>query len=250
MSKNYNFTTKEIDSLSKIVYNQSHETHYKLEDNHFLLKRNPKNKILTVCFHGRANLGSFPIFRGYNYNLKNSDILSIADKLQPKLNMEVTFYLHYIVDYIKLIKTIYQEGKYTKMLFFGTSSGGFIALFLASYFQQHAFIANAFIYTNNNHYRRLEKRCEDTQTKYAIRMDIEAVIAHYGFPKSIHLFSNKADSIHVKNAKPFMTKYEGEKSKIKEKFFFRKPTDGSDPHTINMPFKNTEYWINHVIEEH
>lgn len=242
---NYNFTTHRIDFLSKIEYDSVHSAQYNYHDNRFLYKRNPKNKILTVCFHGRASKGSYPIFRGYNYNLEHSDILSIADKLQPKLNIEVSFYLHYVADYIRIIKTIFEKGDYSKILFFGTSSGGFISLFLASYFNQHAFIANAFIYNNNNHYRRLKKRCEDTH--YAIRMDIQAVIEHYGFPKSVHLFSNKADSIHVKNAKPFLQENEINKDKIKENFFHRKPKDGSDPHAINMPSQNTEYWIQNII---
>ena len=154
---NYNFTIKTIQSLDDINYQVNSCIRYKYLDNQFLYKRNPKNEILTVCFHGRAPKGSYPIFRGYNYNFNNSDILSLADKLQPKLNLEVTFYLHFIADYIRIIKKIYDEGNYNKILFFGTSSGGFIALFLASYFQQHAFLANAFIYPNNNHYRQLKK---------------------------------------------------------------------------------------------
>lgn len=241
----YNFTTIEIDNLDRIDYDLRHEAHYKCENYDFLLKRNPLNKILTVCFHGRAPKGSYPIFRGYNYTLFHSDILSLADRLQPKLNQEVTFYLHFIADYIRIIKKIYDEGNYNKILFFGSSSGGFIALFLASYFQQHAFLANAFIYPNNNHYRQLKKKCKDT--KYAIRMDIQAVIEQYGFPKSIHLFSNKADSIHVKNAKPFLQENEIYRDKIKENFFHRKPKDGSDPHILNMPSQNTEFWIQKII---
>ena len=244
---NYNFTTVQLDVLKNIDYDLVHEAHYKYRDNHFLYKRNPENQILTVCFHGRATKGSYPIFRGYNYNLKNSDTLSIADKLQPKLNLEVTFYLNYIADYIQIINTIFKEGNYSKILFFGSSGGGFIALFLASYFNQYAFIANAFIYSNNNHYRRLKKRCEETQ--YAIRMDIQAVIENYGFPKKVYLFSNKADSIHVKNAKPFLQENEKYKDQIKEEFFHRKPKDGSDPHALNMPSQNTEYWIQHFVNK-
>ena len=242
---NYNFTTIEIDFLTKIDYDLVQETHYHYLDNDFLYKRNKKNKILTVCFHGRATKGSYPIFRGYDYNLEHSDILSIADKLQPKLNVEVSFYLHYVADYIRIIKTIFEKGDYSKILFFGTSSGGFISLFLASYFNQYAFIANAFIYNNNNHYRRLKKRCEETN--YGIRMDINAVIEQYGFPERVYLFSNKADSIHVKNAKPFLQENEINKDKIKENFFHRKPKDGSDPHILNMPSQNTEFWIKKII---
>ena len=119
---NYNFITNRIDFLSKINYDSQHSAQYNYHDNRFLYKRNPKNKILTVCFHGRVSKGSYPIFRGYNYNLEHSDILSIADKLQPKLNVEVSFYLHYIADYIRIIKTIFEKGEYSNILFFGTSS--------------------------------------------------------------------------------------------------------------------------------
>ena len=241
----YNFTINTIDSLDEINYDVNKNIRYKYLGNQFLYKRNPKNKILTVCFHGRAPKGSYPIFRGYNYTLSHSDILSLADKLQPKLNLEVTFYLHFIADYIQIIKKIFEEGNYSKILFFGSSSGGFIALFLASYFQQHAFLANAFIYPTNKHYRQLKEKCKGTN--FAIRMDIKSVIQQYGFPETLHLFSNKADSIHVKNAKPFLLENEIHQDKIKEVFFHRKPKDGSDPHAINMPSQNTEYWIQEIV---
>lgn len=245
--KTYNFTTIKIDLLENIDYGRLHQTHYQYDDNDFLYKRNPENKLLTVCFHGRAKKGSYPIFRGYNYNLKDSDTLSIADKLQPELNLEVTFYLNYIADYIHVISTIFKAGNYSKILFFGTSGGGFISLLLASYFNQYAFIANAFIYSNSNHYLRLKKRCENTQ--YAIRMHIQSVIDKYGFPKKVYLFSNKADSIHVKNSKLFLQENEKYKENINENFFHRKPKDGSDPHSINMPSKNAEYWVQHFINK-
>ena len=246
--KNYNFTHTTITSLQDIDLDVIHTEHYTHNDIDFLLKRNPENKILTVLCHGRAPKGSYPIFRGYDYSLTNSDSLSIADKLQSEINLEVTYYLHYIPNYISIIKYIYETGNYTKILFFGSSSAGFITLFLASYFQQSAFIANAFIYSNNNHYRRIQEYCNRYDKKYAIGMDIQAVFETYGFPKEVFLFSNKADSIHVKNSKPFLSNNANHRGQIKEEFFHRKPSNGSDPHSINMPSKNTEYWIQHFLD--
>ena len=130
----YNFITKQISTLQEINYDNNHITHYNYNDTDFLFKKNDKNRILTVLLHGRAPIGSYPIFRGYNYNLQGSDTLAIADKLQPKLNIEVTYYLHYIEDYIKTIQAIYMGGSYDKILFFGSSSGAYMATFLASYF--------------------------------------------------------------------------------------------------------------------
>lgn len=245
--KVYNFTTIKIEFLETIDYDILHDRHYQYHENDFLYKRNPENKVLTVCFHGWAPKGSYPIFRGYDYNLKGSDTLSIADKLQPELNINVTFYLNYIEDYIQIISTIFKAGNYSKILFFGTSGGGFISLYLASYFNQYAFIANAFIYSNNYHYLRLKKRCKNTQ--YSIRMHIQSVLDQYGFPKKVYLFSNKADAIHVKNSKLFLQENEKHKENINETFFHKRPNDGSDPHNFNMPSKNTEKWVQHFINK-
>ena len=80
-------------------------------------------------------------------------------------------------------------------------------------------------------------------------MHIQSVIDKYGFPKKVYLFSNKADSIHVKNSKLFLQENEKYKENINENFFHRKPKDGSDPHSINMPSKNAEYWVQHFINK-
>ena len=247
--KNYNFTETTIGTLDDIDYNCIHKTHYKFKDNDFLFKRNPESQILTVLCHGRAPKGSYPIFRGYNYNLTQTDTLSLSDKLQSQTKLEVAYYLHYVADYINIVNHVFKQGKYHKILFFGTSSAGFITLFMASFFQQYAFIANAFIYSNNNHYRQLEEYCKRYDKKYGIRMEIQSVFKHYGFPKRVFLFSNKSDSIHIKNTKPFLINNNDYRTQIKETLFNQKPKNGTDPHTINMPSKNTEYWIQHFIHQ-
>ena len=254
---NYDFQIKTINNLSEITYAAGEKTHYHFMKDaktqlhfDFLYKRKNK-KTLTVLFHGRAPKNSYPVFRGYDYELENSDLLSLSDRLQKETKLEVCFFLNYIEDYIEIIDSIMIDGNYDNILFFATSGGGYMALFMASYFQQYAFTANGFYYDRSEHYRRLEAKVQIlTNKKYYIGMDIEKVFQQFGFPKHVVLFSNKCDSIHVKQTQRLIDYIKGEQQDNHDKIdvtLFEKKVDGEDPHKFNMPGKTTKYWIEHVI---
>lgn len=260
---NYDFPIKTIHDLSEITYTPASATHYQFIKNtnpneqfDFLYKRNndPPNKTLTVLFHGRVPKNSYPIFRGYNYELENSDILSLSDRLQKETNLEVCFFLHYIEQYIEIIDAIKTQGNYDNILFFASSGGGYIALFMASYFHQYAFTANGFYYDHSEHYRRLKAKVQNKNNQnnqnYFIGMDIEKVFEHFTLPKHISLFSNECDSIHPKQTQRLLeyikTIQQDHLDKV-ETTLFKKKVKGEDPHIFNVPEKTTQYWIQHFI---
>ena len=84
----YNKTKIIIDNINKVqVYNQNNnellENDYTYKDITFLSKVKNNSKNLIVFFHGSLpkTEKSKIIFRGYNYNILNSDSLCVSDGL-------------------------------------------------------------------------------------------------------------------------------------------------------------------------
>ncbi|MBA3286194.1 MAG: hypothetical protein H0U27_14215 [Nitrosopumilus sp.] len=98
------------------------------------------------------------VFRGYNYNIKNTDILCISDALLEKYKddkMALSWYLstekyNFEQTYTEIIECIIK--KYSKVLFCGTSGGGYPALYYASKFNKLCLIGNSQIYLDKYTY--------------------------------------------------------------------------------------------------
>ena len=77
----YEYNQIPIDNLEFISTNDSNFYNYK--GLNFLAKLKPQNNILVVNFHGAIKgFGTDRIiFRGYNYNIPNTDIVCISDYL-------------------------------------------------------------------------------------------------------------------------------------------------------------------------
>jgi hypothetical protein len=150
----YNFVIQYIDKLSDITKNQN--IHYVYKDINFLLKSKKDNKKLIVLFHGavRPNNDNLKriVFRGYNYEINNCDILSLSDGLMNKYKDYVIGWFlsskKYNFDeiYQEIINEIIKHGVYEKVIFTGTSAGGYPAIKYASIFNGHCLVSNSQLY--------------------------------------------------------------------------------------------------------
>jgi hypothetical protein len=75
----YGYTQINIQNITQIQYGNNF---YNFKGLNFLSKIEPKNKNIVFIFHGaiKSNKDNV-IFRGYNYNIKNTDVICISDYL-------------------------------------------------------------------------------------------------------------------------------------------------------------------------
>ncbi len=149
----YGYTQTNLSNLTEISKTGNH--FYNFKSVNFLCKMNPKNTKIVFVFHGaRTDKKLEVIFRGFDYQIEGADIICISDYL-------ISVYEDYTVNWIlptKKYKTeaIYHEiisallqKKYDKVVFTGTSAGGYPSIKFACYFNAIAIIANAQIYLEN-----------------------------------------------------------------------------------------------------
>ena len=232
----------------------------------YLLKKDfdINNDNLLVCFHGSIvnnkkwgkSFTPLPVFRGYDYEINNCDLLSISDGLLEKYysdNLELSWFLNttktnYLPIYIEIIQILINTYKYKNVYFFGTSGGGYISILLSSYFKENCIISNSQIYLNkHNQYTHFKEIMNKYNDSYNI--DIEQYIKEHGPPKHIYNYCNKLDYCiecgftYDNHHKPFsefiVNKFT---NKIITSKFFEYKDGIKKPHSIQFP--NNESTIN------
>lgn len=155
----YNICCKKITNLNEIKYNEKNIYNY--NNFYFLCNFNYKNKYLVVNFHGAIPQTLGPIFRGYDYNINNTDIVCISDYIldlykhrllynKQLCNWSLSTKKHNIdALYNEVLSVIIGHKKYYKVVFTGTSAGGFPSIKFASYFNAIAIISNSQLYLEN-----------------------------------------------------------------------------------------------------
>jgi hypothetical protein len=207
MKDHYGIDVTTINDLDNMT---AGNVHYIYEDVHFLYKNNG-NRHLIISFHGAAKENTrYPIFRNYDRNYVNSDMLSIFDGMLHKYKKQgllLSWYTStekYNFDevYMKIINHIIK--KYNRVLFFGTSGGGFAALYYACKFNAHCLIGNSQLYLDKyKYYPIFEKIITDAGDKPIIN-NIEDVVAANS-PKLITLSTNIDDLHHYsEHSQPFV----------------------------------------------
>lgn len=207
MKDHYGFDVMAINDLSNIT---TGNIHYIYEDVHFLYKNNNK-KHLIVSFHGAIKENTrYPVFRNYDKNYINSDMLSIFDGMLHKYKTQgllLSWYLssekyNFNEIYTKIIKQII--GKYKKVLFFGTSGGGYPALYYACIFNSHCLIGNSQLYLEKyKYYSTFKKILLDADDKIIVK-NIEDVIVTNP-PKLLTISTNIDDEHHnIEHSEPFV----------------------------------------------
>ena len=213
---NYGFKTVNVNDLEHDLVKG--DFHYKYKKCDFLYKNN-NNKYLLITFHASVNINlELPIFRCYDFNEKNIDVLCISDMLmnyrrynKSKVMFDSCFYLncndeHSI--YKEIVSSIIH--KYKKTVFFGTSSGGLPALIFSSYFNSIALLGNSPIYINDWWNIKNTKSVLNKQNKKLEILDIEQYLLENGPPKLLILFTNVKDEIapFEKHHKPLIDFFE------------------------------------------
>jgi len=188
---------KEIDENSKNFYN------YK--DLNFLCDLNNLKENIVFMFHGATSKNSAEgtrsvndvIFRGYNYEFSNANVICISDFLLDK-------YKHYDVNWTLETQKyksdlIYKEvigyliNLKKKVLFTGTSAGGFPSVKFASFFNATALISNSQLYIEN-YYDNKGFTGFTGEDKIIYENELINKIILENNPKKIIYYQNKKDN--------------------------------------------------------
>ena len=258
MIKEYGYKQQKINKLNNIDNDTNNFYNYK--GLNFLSKMSSKNKNLVILFHGgidnvsknRTSSGTNRIiFRGYDYEIDNTNIICITDYLiniydKYKVNWTLSTYKHnieYIYD--ELFTYLINKQKYSKVIFVGTSAGGFPSLKFACKFNCIALVSNSQFYLEeygkNKGYgfEYLKNMVENNNDKLIYKnKQIENIIDLYK-PKKVIIFNNKKDCTYKEHTVPLI-KYINNK-KISDLFQINLfdyngiiPT-GKTNHTIQFP---------------
>lgn len=204
----YGYKKTVINNLDNINNNSNNFYNYK--GLNFLSKLKNKNKNIVIIFHGAISenkKGKFNvIFRGYDYNIKDTDILCISDYLLDKyindyiVNWTLSTKKYSYCDkiYLELFKYLINQKKYINIFFTGTSAGGFPSIKFASYFNCTALISNAQLYLENYKkdnglyylFNMLHKYGDELNYE---KKEIEKIILN-SVPKKIIYYQNKKDN--------------------------------------------------------
>ena len=152
MIEAYGYKQQIINELNNIDNNTNNFYNYK--GLNFLSKLNSKNKNILISFHGATpGFGTERIFfRGYNWEITNTDIICICDYLvniynEVQINWTLSTKKFESNDiYIDFFKYIFQKKKYKNIVFTGTSAGGFPSIKFSCIFNAIAIISNPQLY--------------------------------------------------------------------------------------------------------
>jgi len=204
----YGYTQINISNLTEI--SKKGNNFYNFKGINFLCKMNPKNTKIVFIFHGARTNKDKVIFRGFDYQIEGTDIICISDYL-------ITIYQDYTVNwtlstkkhntdiiYYEIISTLLQK-KYKKVLFTGTSAGGYPSIKFACYFHAIALVSNSQIYLENYcGFQRLKKMLESyDDTVIYENKEIEKIIQN-NKPKKIIIYNNKDDITYERDILPFI----------------------------------------------
>lgn len=245
----YKFQHIVIENLSKHQFVDG-DIHYTWKDVDFLYKHKKTNRKLVVFFHGAlndTNISAYT-FRGYDYEFPNTDILSLSNLLIKKYHKTKKILLSWYLstkdhNHLPLYTGIFDKilkKKYDKVLFTGTSGGGYPAIFFSSLYHSECLISNSQIYLNKyNYFAKLLAHLKITESDLDI--DIEKHIMKRGPPKKIYLYTNQRDVNHYENhTLPFIVflKKNSYDSNIEVNIFIGdEPKPNQTHHTVQFPNK-------------
>lgn len=254
-----------IENLDKIDIDKTDEKIYIYKNIYFLSKLKKNSKNLIVFFHGALpkTETSNIIFRGYNYNIDMCDILCVSDGLiNVYTGLRIGWYLSTVkYPFENIYKEIFEHyinsNKYQRVIFTGTSGGGFPSIYWASYFGKVALISNAQFYIENFIKREFEKigirKINEILVKFSDQFiyedkTIEKIILGKK-PEKIIIFTNVNDK-HFTDTDEFINfiNYHGLNDIVEMNFFKGiEPSFGKTHHHINFP-NNISY--NKIIENY
>lgn len=254
----YNFKKIHITDLNEYSF-ENGNFHYVSDDVDFYFKNNNGSN-LVVFFHGSLSMKNARsvIFRGYNYNFYDTDILCLSDrllKIYHSKRLLLSWYLstpeHNNFDlYIRVLNKILSKN-YNKVIFTGTSGGGYPALIFSSFYKGICLLSNSQIYLNKYIYFTEMLSILNLNSNDMFECNIENFMIKYGFPKEIILYSNTRDANHYKNhSLPFFNFIKDNNSDIINPIFFYgdDPLPGGAHHHIQFPNINYHESILKILQ--
>lgn len=217
MIKAYGYEEHLINELKHIDNDTNNFYNYK--GLKFLSKLSSKNENLVIIFHGavRGKGTNRIVFRGYNYKIDNTNIICISDyllKIYYDYNVNWTLStdkhnIEYVYD--ELFTYLINQQKYSKIIFTGTSAGGFPSLKFSCKFNCIALISNSQIYleeygseNKKNGFYNLKSMIEKNNDKLIYKnKQIENIINQYK-PKQVIIYNNKKDGTYKRHLLPFI----------------------------------------------
>jgi len=196
----YGYLQQKIENLNYINCNSDNWYCYK--NLNFLVKFKSNNTNLVIFFHGALpNIEDRDCcFRGFNYDIDNTNILCISDTLiSIYKNFQISWCLssnkHNVNNiYIELFDYLIKKQNYKKIIFTGTSGGGYPSLYFASYYKKIALISNSQIYPEHYwHYNELITKLKENEDFLLYEnKNIEKIIINQQ-PEKIYLYNNLND---------------------------------------------------------
>lgn len=253
----YDYLEEKIENLNNINCNSDNWYCYK--DLNFLVKFKSNNSNLVIFFHGALpNIEDRDCcFRGFNYEIDNTNIVCVSDILISKYkNFQISWFLsstkHNInSNYIEVFDYLINKQNYKKIIFTGTSGGGYPSLYFASYYKKIALISNSQIYPEYYwHYNDLINKLKDNEDALLYEnKNIEKIIINKQ-PEKIYLYQNLNDTslFHIENCYyiPFI-KFISDNNldNILDLTLFKgiEPTGEKTHHHINFPDNETHVSI-------
>lgn len=255
----YGYRKHIITKLTDI--NKNSDDHYNYRDLDFLCKMKKSHTNICIIFHGAIPLTTQkPVFRGYNYEINNTDIICISDYLVNK-------YTNYMVNwtlssekydaeeiYMELFTYLTQHKKYDKIMFTGSSAGGYPSIKFASKFNSLALVTNPQLYledygtnTTTWGFGNLKYILENKGDKIIYKeKQIEDILFKHQ-PRHVFIYNNIDDGTYNRDIVPF--KRFVEDNNLNHLFTFNifkynKPLpEGKTHHSIQFPENSTHYEI-------
>ncbi len=200
----YGYKQQIINNLNEI--NNNSNNHYTYKDLSFLSKIKSQNKNLIIIFHGAIpvlDIGKHKvIFRGFNYDFDNTDIICVSDYLLEKYNDK--YYVNWTLQtekypksddlYCEIFSYYINKKNYEKIIFTGTSAGGFPAIKFSSFFKQTALISNSQLYLENYPAPIISNLSNQLGDKLIYKEKLIEEIVLKSNPKKIIYYQNEKDN--------------------------------------------------------
>jgi hypothetical protein len=243
---NYNFKKEHIIDLKLIKDNN--DCIYVYNDINFLAKLKDRSNNLIFILHGSVPIKDLNriTFRGYDFILPNTDIISVSDSfIYFNNSCHISWYLstkkyNFHDRYIEVFKYLINRKKYKNIIFTGTSAGGYPSIYFAAYFNKIALVSNSQLYLENygNNYNNLIKLINKNEDELLYEhKNIETFLKKMK-PHKIILYNNTLDSTYNRDTRPFIKYLEDNKlEKLLELNLFEGELLNSIQchHNINFP---------------
>lgn len=201
----YKYNRYNIECLNDIHFGKNE---YFYKSHSFLFDHSNESRNLIVTFHGAINRDTqLPVYRFYDYKFQNSDCLCCFDQNLSTYKKEQLLLSWFLIDsdediYKEIINHILQKKTYEKVIFVGSSGGGYPSVKYASIFNKSCIIFASQLYLERYNYFKhfINKTKFDNIKSY----NIESLIKKHNKPCEIHLYQNIYDVHHYEeHALPF-----------------------------------------------